>query len=186
MCSSFARNITWLPRRQRYLKVFVSILSPHKDTRTRWRHQILSFIVSTALSFLACSVRCNSSKFSYYSAEFQKMHDFFEVLWKSKIFQMRKPAEGNSSVYRDARSKHTGNTSTLWGGGIPNDHKWVEAEWRHVLHIYGPTRTRHRSWIFYTLWKKWRAHAISAWLFKFHHSASVHSHDNQNSGIILN
>ena len=124
-----------LPRRQLYLRVFVSILSPHKDTRTRWRHQILSFIVSRAWSFLACSVPCNSSKFSDYSAEIQKMHDYFEVLWQSKIFQMRKPAEGKYSVYRDARSPHTGNTSTLWGGGIPNDHKWVEAEWRHVFHL---------------------------------------------------
>ena len=111
----------------------------HFKSTQRYQHDMTSsnfiFCVSRALSFLACSVRCNSSKFSYYSAEFQKMHDYFEVLWNSKIFQMRKPPEGKSSVYRDARSKHTGNTSTLWGGGIPNDHKWVEAEWRHVFHI---------------------------------------------------
>lgn len=107
-------------------------------TKIPERDDVIKFYllyVSRALSFLACSVRCNSSKFSDYSAEFQKMHDYFQVLWQSKIFQMCKPAEGNCSVYRDARSKHTGNTSTLWGGGIPNDHKWVAAEWRHVFHI---------------------------------------------------
>lgn len=153
MCSSFATKhhlTTSTSALSKSFRFCFHLKIPERDDVIKF----YLLYVSRALSFLACSVRCNSSKFSDYSAEFQKMHDYFQVLWQSKIFQMRKPAEGKSSVYRDARSKHTGNTSTLWGGGIPNDHKWVEAEWRHLFHIRGPTRARHRSWIFYTLRKK--------------------------------
>ena len=125
----------------------------------------LNFLI-TALNFRRCTI---TSKYS----------------GKAKYFKCANPLRG-IAVYIEMRDQNTPETLQLCEVEV---FQTTTSEQKQSGDMYSTFKVQHERGtdheFFFPLRKKWRAHAISAWLFKFDHSASVHSHDNQNSGIIF-